>query len=234
MKDQNQIVCIIPARGGSKGLPQKNIRPLGDRPLIEWSICQALSSKYLGSGKVFVTSDDPKVLSISETAGAHCILRPAELSTDQSPTEPALIHAVQYIEIKLSRKVDIIVFLQCTSPFRRKFDIDKAVEKLLEEDADSLFSATPIKDYFVWGEGGDSAESKNFDYKNRRRRQELESLFLENGSIYVFRRDLLLNSKNRLGGRIAIYGMPKLFSFQIDEPEDFEICEALVNAGVAK
>lgn len=231
------IACIIPARGGSKGIPGKNIKTLAGKPLICWSIEQALASTLINKG-VYVSSDSEDILSVAEQAGAFAIQRPEALSSDSASSESALIHAID--TIRAQSDIDLIVFLQCTSPVRRFDDIDNAIKTVVKEQADSLLSVLTIKDYFVWQAGGagdqaiepsseQSAQSVNFDFLNRKRRQDLPTQYLENGSIYIFKPEVLEKYGNRLGGKIALYPMEKYCSQQIDDEAEFMLCEAILS-----
>ncbi|UAA39542.1 acylneuraminate cytidylyltransferase family protein [Paraneptunicella aestuarii] len=221
------IACIIPARGGSKGIPGKNIKSLAGKPLICWSIQQALESKLINRG-VYVSSDSQDILTVAEQAGATAIKRPDELSSDSASSESALVHAID--TIRAQSDIDLIVFLQCTSPIRKRDDIDNAITTLQQQQADSLLSVLTIKDYFVWQAGSNeqSASSVNFDYQNRKRRQDLPTQYLENGSIYVFKPEILEQYNNRLGGKIALYPMEKYCSQQIDDEAEFMLCDAIL------
>ena len=222
------IACIIPARGGSKGIPGKNIKMLAGKPLINWSIEQALESKWI-TGGVYVSSDCQEILQVAARAGAIPIRRPELLACDTASSESALIHAIDAIE--QDSRPDYLVFLQCTSPIRQRDDIDNAIETVITQDADSLLSVLKIKDYFVWQESNElncSASSVNFDYTDRKRRQELQTRYLENGSIYVFKPDVLQRFNNRLGGKIALYPMEKFCSQQIDDEAEFLLCESIL------
>lgn len=222
------IACIIPARGGSKGIPGKNIKNFAGKPLIQWSIEHALNSELINKG-VYVSSDSDDILNASEKAGAKAIKRPDALATDSASSEVALIHAAQTIMAQES--IDLLVFLQCTSPIRKPQDIDNAIRTLLEEDADSLMSVLEIHDYFMWKKSDDheeGAQAINYDYKNRKRRQDIPARYLENGSIYVFKPQILTENNNRLGGKIAMYPMAKFSSLQIDDADEFTLCEAVL------
>ena len=142
------IIAIIPARGGSKGIPKKNIKFLNGKPLITYSIENVIKSKYID--EVFVSTDDKKISLIAKKYGAKIINRPKILARDTSSSESALKHAVEEIE-KLGIKIDLVVFLQATSPMRGKYDLDRAIEKFFKEKLDSLFSAQ--RSYFnIWEE----------------------------------------------------------------------------------
>ena len=135
------------------------------------------------------------------------------------------VHALDAIEAGGQAKVGLVVFLQATSPVRESVDIDNAVRHFNATGADSLFSCTRIEDYFMWEKSAQEYRSVNYDYRNRKPRQNIQPRYLENGSIYVFTPELLRHEHNRLGGRIEIYEMPFWKSFQVDEANDLGICE---------
>jgi CMP-N,N'-diacetyllegionaminic acid synthase len=138
-------VAVIPARGGSKGLPKKNIKSFCGHPLISWSIQQALKSEVIDS--VWVTSDSDEILAIAEKYGAKAIKRPDALSTDTASSEAAWIHAVNFIADQVG-KIDYVFGLQATSPLRHADDFTKAFHYLKENKIDSLFSSVEIEDFF--------------------------------------------------------------------------------------
>lgn len=229
--DKN-IIAIIPARGGSKGIPSKNTIEIAGRPLIAWSIEEAKNSKLVGM--VFVSTDDDEIANISLRYGAEIIRRPAKLATDSSSSEDALLHAIDFIEHTKRIKIDLVVFLQATSPVREKDDIDNAICQFFSEKVDSLFSCRKLEDYFIWEKGEDSYFSVNYDYRHRSRRQDIKPQYLENGSIYIFTPELLRREHNRLGGKIGIYEMEFWKSFQIDNWDDVEICEYYIKKRLLK
>lgn len=221
MTNSSNIVAIIPARGGSKSIPKKNIIDFCGKPLIGWSIQQTLESKCVR--EVYVTTDDKEIADVSHKYGARIIWRPVELATDTSSSESALLHAID--EIEKIHKVAVVVFLQATSPLREFIDIGKAVEIFFSENADSLFSAAVLEDFCVWENNNGNLKSVTFDYKNRGRRQDRKPYYLENGSIYVFKPEVFKQYNNRLGGKIVFYPMPLWKSYEIDDYETLEICE---------
>lgn len=223
MIKDNRIVAIIPARGGSKTIPKKNIVDFCGKPLIVWSIEEALRSSYISS--VYVSSDDEAILAIAKKSAAEIIHRPKNIARDRSSTEDVLRHAIGHIEKGLKGKLDTLVLLQATSPLRTKGDIDKAVKAFISQKADSLFSAALLEDFCCWEIKGGRYSSVTFDYKNRGRRQDRKPYYLENGSIYIFKREILMRYKNRLGGKMTTYVMPLWKSYEIDKPEDLKICE---------
>jgi YrbI family 3-deoxy-D-manno-octulosonate 8-phosphate phosphatase len=215
------IVAIIPARGGSKGIPGKNVVDLCGKPLLAWSILQAKDAKSVS--QVYVSSDDDDILKIAASYGAYPIRRPAALASDTSSSESALLHVLDEIGRTGAADPDLVVFLQATSPLREPKDIDGAVSKIIAAQADSLFSAAVLEDFCVWKKTGEGFKGLTFDPFNRGMRQEREPLFLENGSIYLFRPEVLRRGGNRLGGEIAIFEMPYWKSLEIDTPEDLDI-----------
>lgn len=222
----NTTVAIIPARGGSKGIARKNLVDVCGKPLIAWSILQACKVRQIDS--VWVTSDDDEILAVAESFGARLIRRPAEISSDQASSESAWLHALDEIE-NHGISIGLVVAMQATSPIRESSDLEGGLEMLQEHGFDSLLSVVEVEDFFTWriAEGG-SAESVNYDYKNRKRRQEIDKRYLENGSFYIFRPELLRTNNNRLGGRIGLYAMARHKMFQIDNPEDIDLCATIM------
>ena len=220
-----QVLSIIPARGGSKGIPGKNIRMVGGKPLLAWSIEQARQAPQIS--RVFVSTDSPEIGAVARDYGAEVIERPPEISGDTASSESSLVHALDYLKAKENLEADLVVFLQATSPLRDSDDIQKAIETMQRENADCLFSACRAEG-FVWRVEKDGPpQSFTYDHKNRPRRQDAPEDLVENGSIYIFKAWVLRQFNNRLGGKVSVYRMPALNSFQIDEPADLELIEHL-------
>jgi CMP-N,N'-diacetyllegionaminic acid synthase len=219
-------IAVIPARGGSKGLPQKNIKLFAGHPLIAWSILQAKNCVDIES--VWVTSDCEDILNIAEKYGAKAIRRPDELATDTASSESAWIHAVQFAQNQLQQKINYVFGLQPTSPLRQSADFTKALLQMQNDNSDSLFSSVEIEDYFIWKNQNQSMIGVNHDYQNRKRRQNIEKKYLENGSFYIFRPQDLIQFNNRLSGQISTYCMEGYKRFQIDSLEDFTLCEVIM------
>lgn len=217
-KDEN--IVIIPARAGSKGIKNKNILNFCGKPLIAWSIVQAIKAQCVD--KVYVSTDGEDIADISQKYGAEVIWRPDILATDTACSEDAVLHAIEVAE-KVS-KIRNVIFLQATSPVRLSSDIDNAMEIFEEEKLDSLFSMSKLDDYCIWKNNNGRVESWSYDYRKRGRRQEREPLYLENGSIYIFKPRIIRTLKNRLGGKIGMYEMPLERSYEIDSIQDIEIC----------
>ena len=223
---KGKIIAIIPARGGSKGIPGKNLIPINGRPLIEWSINHALSSALVDEG--WVSSDSQEILKFSESVGAKTITRPVEISGDKASSESAWIDAIIQIQ-KIDKSIELVVGMQATSPIRNEQDIDNAIVQYREERLDTLFSGNILDDMNYWSiNDNNNLYSVNYDHQKRRRRQELQEKFLENGSFYLFTPRGILSNNNRLHGKIGCYLMTKKTMFQIDEIEDMEICEAIM------
>lgn len=231
MKNKH-IVTIIPARGGSKGIPKKNIMSFCGKPLLAWSILQAKASKY--ADEVYVSSDSEEILRLSAKFGAKTIKRPRVLASDTASSEEAVAHALELIEREKNAKIDLAVFLQATSPLRTARDIDSSIENLSRQKADSLFSAALLEDFCIWSKAGGKLESFSFDYRNRGRRQDRPPLYLENGSIYVFKPEILRRYNNRLGGNIAVFFMPFWKSYEIDKEEDLGVAEYFMKKMILK
>jgi CMP-N,N'-diacetyllegionaminic acid synthase len=227
------IACIIPARRGSKGIPNKNIINVEGKPLLVWSIEQALAIKSL-ENKIFVSSDCDEILSVASNAGAHKIKRPKDISGDTASSESALIHALDIIEEKLG-KLDFIVFLQATSPLREPIDIENAILEFMKGRYDSLFSATLLEDFFIWKKNNlNKLVSFNYDFKSRKPRQEIEPQYVENGSIYIFKPSLLRTTLNRLGGEIGVSIMESWKIHEIDLIDDIDLCEYYIRKKIIK
>lgn len=219
----NVNVAVIPARGGSKGIERKNVVEFLGAPLLAHTVDQALASDTVD--RTYVSTDDDEIAAVGRDAGAEIIDRPAELAGDRSPTEDALLHALSVLRAD-GVDADTLTLLQCTSPLRRRDDIDEAVSLLVDEGYDSVLSC--CRDHsFYWREGEDGAVPINYDPQDRSMRQELEDRYQENGSIYVMRTDLLETERCRLGGEIGIHVMPEPLSFEIDTPEDLRLVEAI-------
>ncbi|MFZ4525057.1 MAG: cytidylyltransferase domain-containing protein [Chlorobium sp.] len=216
-------VAIIPARGGSMGLKKKNIYPVAGKPLIAWTIQQALASKSID--KVFVSTDSPIISGVSLEYGAEVIERPATLSGNKASSESAIFHALEVIEVEYEMPVSTVVFLQATSPLRKPGDIDAAVEIFRSEEADSLISVTKADDLTLWESREGKWSSVNFDYRNRGMRQDRPTQFIENGSIYIFTPETLATFDNRIGEKLSVYEMEFWQTWEIDTVEEIDLIE---------
>jgi N-acylneuraminate cytidylyltransferase len=224
---RGRTLAVIAARGGSKGIPHKNLIDLCGKPLIAWTVLQAAAAH--GVDVVAVSSDSDAILAAAEAAGAVGVRRPEDISGDLASSEAAWLHALEQVDGKLG-PFGRIVALQATSPIREASDIDHALEAFEREKLDSLLSVCEVEDYFNWHVGKDGPEPINYDYHDRRMRQQIEKRYLENGSFYVFLPYLLREQKNRLGGRIGMHVMERHKMFQIDRPEDIRLCAAIMSS----
>lgn len=220
-KPENAI--IIPARGGSKGIKNKNLIKFSNKPLLYWTITQAIKAKKIND--VYVSSDSKKILNYSKKLGAIPIERPKNISNDTSKSEDAILHFVN----SKGKRYKNIIFLQATSPLRLANDIDNSLEKFKQKKNDSLFSCSTSSDWFdVWKTNKKKIVPLTIDYKNKPPRQKVKAkYFLQNGSIYIFNRKKFLKYKNRLFGKIGVYIMEEWQSFQIDEKKQIKFMEIL-------
>lgn len=221
-----ECLAIIPARGGSKGIPHKNICLLLGKPLLAYSIEQALSSKLIS--RVVVSTDDNEIAAVARQYGAEVIWRPTEISGDTASTESALLYTLGYLESTEKYHSDLLVFLQCTSPLTLTEDIDGTVKALLENEADSALAVIPFH-YFLWRESEEGGfVGINHDKRVRPLRQEREPQFLETGAVYVMRTQGFKEAKHRFFGKTVTYLMPPERRWEIDEPIDLVIAEILL------
>lgn len=218
-----KIVAIIPARGGSKGIPLKNIQPIGGVPLISRTIRAALDSKYISA--VYVSTDSELIANVAREEGAEIIVRPADISGDAASSESALLYSLEKINISS----DFLVFLQCTSPFTTSHHIDKCIESIINLDADSCL-ATVSNHRFLWKnlENNDGVVGINHDGRNRKRRQDLDPEFMETGAVYVMRTNKFIKEKTRFCGKVVNCNFDdESLAFEIDSPFDLLVARAI-------
>jgi CMP-N,N'-diacetyllegionaminic acid synthase len=223
-----RVVAVIPARGGSKGIPSKNIADFCGKPLVVWSIEQALTAARID--EVWVSSDSDLILDVAARAGAFPLKRPDDLSGDAATSESCWLHAIDAIDARGGEAITTLVAPQCTSPVREAADFDGALEQFEREQLDSLFSASLVPDFNIWRvrPSDGRLDSFTYDYRDRGRRQIKPQQYLENGSFWITDPALLRRENNRLGGRIGVYPMEFWKSFQIDESDDLRFCAALM------
>lgn len=225
-ESQPEYLCVIPARGGSKSMPGKNLRPIAGKPLIAWSIEHALATPKLT--RVIVSTDDESIARVARSCGAEVpFLRPAELATDDAPTEPTLIHAVRHLRTEDRFWPDAVVLLQPTSPLRAPGTLGRAIAQYESDGADCLFSACEIHP-FLWRSA--KVPMPMYDIHKRPRRQDIpdeDRIYEENGSIYITQTESLLKHESRLThGRITMFLMDKQYSVDVDTTADFNQVEA--------
>ena len=224
---KNKIIAIIPARGGSKGIPKKNIKPLLGKPLISYSIEHARKSKYIN--KVVVSTEDKEIGEISKEYGAEVIERPKELAKDGSPTIDAVFHAMDVLGAN-NFTLKIIVLLQPTSPLCNVEDIDNAIELFLKNDCESVISVCEIGHPPYWSFKIEDGFLKLLfgDKYWRMGRQDLPKVYSPNGAIYVSTPEILHNYKDFYCSKTIPYIMPIERSVDIDNEVDFMLAELLM------
>lgn len=222
------VLAVIPARGGSKGIPRKNLRLVAGRPLIAWTIEQALAASP--AMDVLVSTDDPEIAEVSRAAGARVpFLRPSHLAQDSTPTEPVVLHALEHVRGE-GRAPAAVMLLQATSPVRLPGTLGRALAEFAARDVDSLVGVVPASP-FVWQEGPDGSAQPGYDPLQRPRRQDLTAADLryrETGSLYVTDCRVWDGIGNRLGGRIGLFIMDELEGVDIDTVADLAHAEQLL------
>lgn len=217
------IVAVIPARGGSKGIPRKNLMSVAGKPLIVWTIEQALAVPGL---RVVVSTDDAEIADTSRAAGAEVIVRPAELAEDTTPTEPVIEHVIAELTSRDARP-DAVMLLQATSPVRLPGTLARAAKEFATREVDSLVGVVPCPP-FLWGSVGGETVA-HWDYHHRLRRQDMTESHLryrETGSVYVTATTVYERDHNRLGGRIGLFIMDDIEGVDIDTMHDLGLAEA--------
>lgn len=218
-------LCVIPVRGGSKGVPRKNLLDVGGKPLVVWTIEQALAVPDLD---VLVSTDDEEIAEVSRAAGARVPwLRPAELAQDTTPTEPVVRHAIDEVTKERGRP-EAVMLLQATSPVRLPGTLARAMEEFHETGVDSMVGVVPQAP-FIWQ--ATEPPTAAYDVDARPRRQDLtrETLrYRETGSLYVTRPEIYEQHDNRLGGRIGLFIMDEVEGIDIDTELDVALAEKLL------
>jgi CMP-N,N'-diacetyllegionaminic acid synthase len=226
MHNGKTFLAIIPARGGSKRLPRKNILDLCGKPLIAWSIEACLNSKYLD--KVVVSSDDDEILNISQTYGCDILKRPNELATDTSPNFEPLSHAINCFP-----NFDYFLMIQPTSPLRQSWHIDEAIEYLFAKKADAIISVCEAEHSPLWSNSlPDDLNMSEFlpEIATGKRSQDLPKFYRLNGAIHMCDTNIFLDTKTFfLKDKAYAYIMDKKYSVDIDDELDFKFAEVLQN-----
>ena len=220
-------VCVIPARGGSKGVPRKNLRVVAGKPLIVWTIEQALA--VTEPLEVVVSTDDDEIASVARDAGASVpFLRPPELAQDTTATEPVVRHALAALDA-LGTQATTVMLLQATSPVRLPGTLDRALAEFAGSGVDALVGVVPQAPFLWWaGSPPDVPPRADYDVDARPRRQDLTSQTLryrETGSLYVTRRWVYDDLDNRLGGRIGLFVMDEVEGVDVDTEIDLAVAE---------
>ncbi|WP_250657351.1 cytidylyltransferase domain-containing protein [Alkalimarinus coralli] len=222
-----RVLAIIPARGGSKGVPRKNLKLLGNKPLIAYTIETALNCKAVTD--LITTSDDDEILQVAESYGSMIIKRPVELAMDETKMPPVVSHVIETMR-KQSVEYDTIILLQPTCPFRLTEDIDVALDMLEKGNVDSVISVCEVGDshparMYQINEGGLKAFMPEWEKENR---QNLPNLYHRNGVIYALKRALFEEKQTFFINNSKPLVIPKERAINIDEALDFTIAELLV------
>ena len=221
-----KILAIIPARGGSKGVPRKNIRELAGKPLIAWTIEEAKKSKYIS--KLILTSEDDEIIEVAKKYGCEVpFKRPKELAQDDTPGIMPILHGIETCP-----GYDYVLLLQPTSPLRNSEDIDSFIEFFLANDASACVSVCKTKESPYWMYHLNETENKllpliesNSSYY---RRQELPVSYILNGALYIAKNDWLKENQTFLSDETIGYIMPTERSIDIDNLLDFQLCELML------
>tara|TARA_B100001057_G_scaffold80535_1_gene75785 strand:- start:17068 stop:17760 length:693 start_codon:yes stop_codon:yes gene_type:complete len=227
-----KFISIIIARGGSKGIPNKNIIDFCGKPLIAWTIDACLKG---GVTSVWVSSDSEQILEISKVYGANVIKRPKEFAKDTSSSEDAWNHAIDYLKIKMKITPDWVIAPQVTSPLTEAKDISSAILKANYQNFDSYFSCCKVSDMLIWETNkSEKLSSLNYNWKDRKRRQDSNKQYIENGAFYLFKPEVLKEKNNRFGNNIGFIEMDSWKIFEIDEYDDIKICKTLMQYMIIK
>lgn len=219
-----RTVAVIPARGGSKQVPRKNVQRVGGVPLVERAVRAASSAD--GIDLVVVSTDDDEIAAIAEAAGARVVRRPAEIAGDTATSESAILHALDALEDD-GTPVDVVAFLQATSPFIPSDALAAAVAEVRADRADSVFAAHETYGFLWRDDEQGAAVAVNHDAAHRPRRQDREPHLLETGAFYVFRADGFRESRHRFFGRIRAARVPEWTAIEIDDADQLRIARAL-------
>ncbi len=230
MKIRSPFLAIIPARGGSKGVPRKNVRMVAGKPLIQWSI-EAARAATLYRPRVIVSSDDEEILDVAIGCGAEVLRRPAHLATDTARTDDVIAHVLNVLEVRDGYRPVLVALLQPTSPFRPSGLVDEAITRALSTGCHSLLTAHRL--HFVWRKTGHNAawETNCTPLDKRPRRQDMalrEREWAENGSLYVFRPECVIEHDSRVWGRIEVLEIAERYGMEIDEEWQLAALEALM------
>ncbi|MFJ9342875.1 cytidylyltransferase domain-containing protein [Streptomyces sp. NPDC101733] len=223
------VTAVIPARGGSKGIPGKNLAEVGGVPLVARAVRACLAAA--GVTRVAVSTDDGAIADAARTAGAEVVARPAELGTDRASSESALLHALDALEERHGEAVDVLVFVQCTSPFLTTSEVEETVAAVVRDGADSAFTAVPFHG-FLWTADPDTgaghlARGVNHDSAVRQRRQDRRAEYLESGAVYAMRAEGFRRHGHRFFGRTQLVPTAPERVVEIDEPGDLARARAL-------
>jgi YrbI family 3-deoxy-D-manno-octulosonate 8-phosphate phosphatase len=222
MENLSPVVAVIPARAGSKGIPDKNLRRVGGVPLVSRAVLSALRARLVD--RVVVTTDGAEIAEAARIAGAEVVERPGELAGDTASSESALLHALDTLGIDDG----VLVFVQATAPFIAPADLDDAVRRVLDHESDVVFSAIEARE-FLWGESETSAYGINHDAAFRLRRQDREKQYRETGAFYVMDIAGFRAARHRFFGRVGLGMIDERHAIEIDTLAELDVAGSLAN-----
>jgi CMP-N-acetylneuraminic acid synthetase len=230
MYKNKKILAVITARGGSKGIPRKNIKELAGKPLIEYTVNVAKKSKVITD--LILSTDDQEIADICKNLGVDVpFLRPSKLANDKATHLEVMRHALQFMEEKYKVKFDYTIILQPTSPFRLVEDIDNTIKKMIDLGSDSAVSITEIEENHpikIKKFENDRVSSFCFEEKEGTRRQDLPIAYKRSGAVYAMKRDLIINENKLYGDFVAGYVIPNERSIDIDNPRDWILAKYML------
>jgi len=216
------VAALIPARGGSKRIPGKNLLPVNGKPLLSYTIDTALRCDGIGS--VWVSTDDDEIAEAAKNFRSQVIRRPNELAEDTSSSEDALLHFAKNVDF------DILVFIQATSPLTTAEQLKEGLRKVVDGEAESVLSVTEDRRFYWWANHQSGQKiAINYEPQLRPRSQDKELWYKETGAFYITRRDNLLASKCRISGNIDFVVVPEVYGLEIDTYEDVGLIEAVLS-----
>lgn len=223
MYKHKSFLAVIPARGGSKGIPKKNIVYINGKPLIQFTIDEAKKSNYLD--RIIVSTDDPEIARIAKNCGADVpFIRPVEISGDNSKTIDTIIHVKNKLEER-GERYDYFVVLQPTQPLRKSWHIDEAIESIVNENQDNLVSVSLVKEHPILMRtiNSDGKLENIMNMSSTVRRQDFPKIYKVNGAIYINKNDEKLNKSTSLNDNKFAYIMDPKYDMDVDEPFDLEV-----------
>ena len=218
------VLAVIPARGGSKGVPAKNLAPVAGLPLVARTVHACRGARLVTD--VVVSTDDAEIATAARAADAEAVHRPAALAGDTATSESAVLHAMDAFEVTHGRTVDVVLLVQCTSPFLTPDEVNGAVERILSGEAATALTVAPSHG-FLWREAEGGATGVNHDKAHRPRRQDREPEYLETGAVYAMDAEGFRTHRHRFFGHTALVVTDPARVLEIDDPHDLARARAL-------
>jgi len=219
----SKTLGLIPCRGGSKGIPRKNVQPVAGEPLLAHTVAASRDAESVD--RTLVSTDDEEIRAAAREAGASApFLRPDELATDEAPVEPTVEHALEYLADE-GERYDTVALLQATSPLRTATHVDEAVARYEAKRADSLVAVSEDHSY-RWRRTDEGAERRNYD--SRKRRQDKAPEYVESGAIYLVDADRFRETGDLQTGRTALYVLDRVSALDVDEPFELWLADRVL------